>query len=268
MSYLYTAVVQYQDSDGRFVNLTQTATVTAHDLAGNSITGATITNIAIGVYVVSVTQADLEDVVFKVVPAVADQENHNDVAVMQEKVYHVADDIEGKVDIIDGFVDDILVDTSSILPALIEAVNSAVWSYTNRTLTQSATEVIAAVSGSSITQVRGDTWEIELPGLTLDSNLIQFAVKRSKYDSDEESLAFIDTDTGLLYLDGAEGVAGDGSLEYEGTTLWIRLKAAASATLPIGRFVYGAQSVAADGTVVEPYSGEFVILSDAVRAVE
>ena len=269
MSYIYTAVIQYQDSNGRFVNLTAAATVTAYDLAGNSIANPTITNLVTGVYKVSVTQADLEDVVFRVVPHVDDQANFDDVAVMQEKVYHVADDI--------------LVDTGTTIPATIATVDTVVdavkvktdqltFTQTNKVdayLTQTAAQITAAVSGSSITDIRGNTWDIDVASLTLDSNKIQFTIKRELGDTDAESLLLVDTTTGLLYINGVAATLAqnaDASLSYTGTTLTIAVDASITALLPIGSWRYGIQSVTAAGVVSEPYGGTFVITADAVRA--
>ncbi len=52
---------------------------------------------------------------------------------------------------------------------------------------------------------------------------------------------------------------------YEGTTLRFTLKAGSSAQLPIGEFKFGIQSIAEDGTVLEPYMGDWVIVPDYVR---
>lgn len=109
MAYVYSAVVQYTDSDGRFANLTQSPTVTAYDLDGNAIASPSITNIATGTYKVSVTQNDLEDVVFRVVPHTDDQADFADVAVMQDKVTHTADEI--------------LTDTGTTIPTAISNLN-------------------------------------------------------------------------------------------------------------------------------------------------
>jgi hypothetical protein len=128
-----------------------------------------------------------------------------------------------------------------------------------------ATSITAAVSGSSITDIRGDTWVIDVTNLTLDSNQIQFAIKRRASDSDDNALLLIDKTTGLLRLNGAAGTASDGTLAYAGTTLTITVKAGATAQLPVGGFVYGIQSITAAGAVSEPYGGLFVISADAVR---
>jgi hypothetical protein len=174
--------------------------------------------------------------------------------------------IPGTLTTIDGIVDDILVDTATTLPAEINGVHTEVWSSTDRTLTQSATSVTSSVSGSEITDVRGDSWSIDVTGLTLDANKQQFSIKRYSSDADTAALLLVDSATGLLYLNGAAGTAGDGSLVYAGTTLTITVKASATAQLPTGTFHYGIQSVSAAGSVNEAYGGDFVIQDDYVRA--
>jgi hypothetical protein len=233
--------------------------VTAYDLAGNIIASPTITNIATGVYKVSVTQDDLEDMIFRIVPHADDQANFDDVAVMQEKVYHVADDI--------------LVDTGITLPASIATVDEDVWTYSDRELTMSATEIISAVSGSSISQVRGNTWDFEITGVVLDSNKQQFVIKRSAGSSDANALLFIDSDDGLLRLNGVaieEAEQAKATLTYSAAEekLTIHVDADINAELPADTWKYGAQGIAADGDVSEPYQGDFVITADIVRATE
>jgi len=178
--------------------------------------------------------------------------------------------------IVDGNVDDIetilgtpanfMADVSGLAPTTDLTSSSDVWTYGSRTLTQSATSITAAVSGSSITDIRGNSWDIDVTELTLDSNLIQFTIKRSYEDADASALLMIDSDTGLLYLNGAAGTAGDGSLSLASTTLTIVTKASATAQLPPGTYVYGIQSITAAGAVAESYGGTFVITADRVRA--
>ena len=164
----------------------------------------------------------------------------------------------------------------AFIDASIDAVPTAaeVWATTPRKLTQTATEILASVTGDKITQIKGDTWDFDIEDVTLDANLIQLSIKSSKNNTDAESLVFIDTDTGLLYLNGvaATGVgdipaAADGSLSYTGTTLTVTLKATASALLPYGSdYKYGLQSITAAGVVAESYGGTFVITDDVVDA--
>lgn len=193
----------------------------------------------------------------------------SDVTTMDVHWYDLKEVID-PLAVVDTNVDSILVDTATTIPADIAALPTAaeVWENSTRTLTQSATSIESSVSGSTITQTKGDTWSFDIEDLTLDSNLIQLAIKRSKSDTDAESLVFIDTDTGLLYLNGAAATAGDGSLSYAGTTLTVTLKATATDDLPYGTsFYYGIQSITAADAVTEAYGGTFKITDDVVDAV-
>ena len=170
-----------------------------------------------------------------------------------------------------GWTDETLKAISEAIAALTDVSAAEVWAYATRTLTQTATSITAAVSGSSITDIRGNTWDIDVASLTLDSNQIQFAIKRNSLDTDNEALLLVAKTGGLLRLNGAAVVAGDAtkaSLTYAGTTLTIAADASITAQLPVGSWRYGIQSVtsATPGVVSEPYGGAFVISSDIVRA--
>ena len=166
-----------------------------------------------------------------------------------------------------GLKADAVTEIQSGLAATTDLTSSSdVWTYGSRTLTQSASSIISAVTGDSITDIRGSSWGIEVEDLTLDANKQQFTIKKSRDDADASALLMID-DTGLVYLNGAAGTSGDGSLSYTGTTLTITVKASATAQLPKGTYVYNIQYVTAAGVVEEPYGGKFVITPDGVRAV-
>lgn len=162
-------------------------------------------------------------------------------------------------------------DTLETLSDQIDTIDSsgvaaAVWSNADRTLTQTATSITSAVSGSTITDVRGDSWDIDITDLTLDSNKQQFAIKRHAGDADSAALLFVDSDTGLLCINGAAGTASDASLVYAGTTLTLTVKPAATAQIPTGNHLYGIQSVTAAGVVNEAYGGTFTVQADVVKA--
>jgi hypothetical protein len=195
-------------------------------------------------------------------------------------------------------VDAILVDTGTTLPAVLDAIKGTgwtdedlvaikaaidaveaaptpveIWSAPERRLTMEATEIIAAVSGSSITQIRGNTWDIEITGVTLDSNKQQFVIKLSTSSSDENALLFIDSETGLLRLNGEavdEADQGKAILIYSAAEekLNVHVKADINAKLPAAVVKYGIQGVSASGVVAEPYQGDFNIVADIVRATE
>ena len=321
MSYVYSAGVAYYDANKRFVNLTEAPTLTAHNLlTGAALAGAiTITNIATGRYRVQVTDATLTDVIFGVVPAVADQTLHGDVAVMQEKVYHVADDIvteitslndldaagirtavglasanlDTQLGTIDGNVDDVKAVTDQIVftepnrvdasatvdaQAVADAIEPLIptpeniWTYVKRTLTMTPAEVLAYITQTSITQVRGNTWEIPLTDLTLAGDKQQFVIKRHTSQPDEDAILFVDDLFGLLIVDGEDAEdETQADLDYTGTTLTLKVDAKIAAQLAVGNYIYGIQTVSADSeeTVVsEVYSGIFTITADVVRATE
>ena len=153
-------------------------------------------------------------------------------------------------------ITDILQDTGTDIPALITALGA--WQATN---------VTTAVSSGSITDIRGSSWSIAITDLTLDSNKQQFVIKRNVQDADTAALLFVDSTTGLIYLNGVAGTASDATLVYAGTTLTLTVKPGATAQLPVGTFHYGIQSVTAAGAVEEPYGGIFTISGDYVRAI-
>jgi len=142
-----------------------------------------------------------------------------------------------------------------------------VWANSDRTLTQSATSIISAVTGSSISDVRGSSWSIEITDLTLDANKQQFMIKRNDKEPDSTALLLVDSETGLLTLNGVSSglTAADATLVYAGTTLTLTVKASVTAQLPEGTLRYGVQYVTAAGLVEEPYGGNFTITADVVR---
>ncbi len=145
-----------------------------------------------------------------------------------------------------------------------------IWTSPSRTLTQAATSITAAVSGSSITDIRGNSWSISVTDLTLSGTIHQFAIKRHASQPDADAILFIDTATGLITVNGAAVVdAAQAGLDYTGTTLTITVDAEITAQLPAGSYVYGIQTVSQDSastTVSELYSGVFTITADVVRA--
>lgn len=153
-------------------------------------------------------------------------------------------------------ITDILQDTGTDIPALITALGK--WQATN---------VSKEVSSGSITDIRGSSWSIAITDLTLDANKQQFVIKRNVQDADTAALLFVDSTTGLIYLNGVAGTASDATLVYAGTTLTLTVKPGATAQLPVGTFHYGIQYVTAAGAVEEPYGGIFTISGDYVRAI-
>jgi len=163
------------------------------------------------------------------------------------------------------------------LEATLTAIKGAGW--TNETLVALKTAIAAiatwasaAISASytagAISDIRGSSWSIPMPDLTLDANKQQFSIKRNAQDLDEDAILFVDSKIGLITLNGVSTglTAGDASLVYAGTTLTLTVKTGATAQLPVGTFHYGIQSVTAAGVVEENYGGTFTITADIVRA--
>lgn len=166
--------------------------------------------------------------------------------------------LDGKVDTIDGIVDDIFANTGTDIPAQVSAI--ATWTAAN---------INSGLTAGTITQVRGNSWSFQVTGLTLYATKQQFVIKRNSQDTDAGALLFIDSVTGLITLDGVSTglTAADASIVYAGTTLTVTVDASATAQLERGSWVYGIQSIHSDGTVSEVYGGTFIITGDTVRAV-
>lgn len=161
------------------------------------------------------------------------------------------------------------VDASADAELSPEAIEE-IWKSPIRTLTQSPAEVIATVLGTGITQIRGNSWAVQLTGVVLESTQ-QFAIKYNATQPDSAALLFVDSVNGLTVLNG---VAQDGedsskaSLTYDGTILTLTVDASITAQLPVGGWQYGIQSVSDNGIVAEPYGGSFRVLADVVRAID
>jgi len=195
----------------------------------------------------------------------------------------VIDDLatQASVDVVAGVVDSILVNTGTDIPASIAALNdldaAGVWAYGTRTLTMTAAEIEAALSGDTITAHRGDSLSVSLTGLGSLAGYVSldFTVKRSKNDSDDEAIIRIrknasGLDDGLLRLNGALATAGDGSLVVDDEAagnITVNLAASATAKLkPSGGHHYDVQMI--DATIVKTKTeGTFVIPADVTRAV-
>jgi hypothetical protein len=139
-----------------------------------------------------------------------------------------------------------------------------------------------SITAGEIIQIRGNSWSFAIDDLTLSENKQQFAIKYTHLSApihqspaswrssspDADSLIFIDSDSGLLYLNGVQAADSSlGSLTYVGSTLTITLSAAATYLLTPGTYIFGIQSVDALGFVSEAYGGTFTILADVVRSV-
>lgn len=110
-----------------------------------------------------------------------------------------------------------------------------------RTLSQTASQVAAAVSGSTLTILAWDTWSASLTGLSIPAHTkMWLVVKAQKEDTDAQALIFIEKTDGLTVVNGAAySTPTDGALTVGATSVTMALKGAASGLLPnLDRAVY------------------------------
>jgi hypothetical protein len=157
---------------------------------------------------------------------------------------------------------------------LMAHLPAAIWGAGERTLTQSAASVAAAVLGDTITVYRGDTISISLTDLgnLTNKTKLYFTVKARAEDPDSLSLLQIECIAGLIYINGEAGTAGNGTLTINDPAtgaITITLTAAESAKLPtFASPSYDVQIVRSAGIPVSTLTtGSFVIMDDYTRVV-
>ena len=187
------------------------------------------------------------------------------IAAIQEKTEQLTFTAPNKVD---ASADVVL--SPEAIENMASAITEEIWSSSKRTLTQSPAEIIATVLGADITQIRGNSWAVQLTGVELGS-IQQLAIKHSAKQSDGAALLFVDSVNGLTVLNGVVQDGEDSSkasLTYDGTILTLTVDASITAQLPAGSLKYGIQSISNNGIVSEPYGGTFHVLADIVRATD
>jgi len=159
-----------------------------------------------------------------------------------------------------------------------ETTPAEVWASSTRTLTQSAAAVTAAVSGSDITILRGDTLVAALTGLGDLSGYvsIDFSVKGDKADTDSEAIIRIrlnasGTGDGLLRLNGA-GVS-DASLgsiridDEDAGDITVTLAASSTDDLVVRSGLYYDVQLITATAVSTLTDGDADVTGDVTRAV-
>ena len=132
--------------------------------------------------------------------------------------------------------------------------------------------IASAVVGSTITAHRGDTLSAALENIGALTNYskLWFTVKRDYDDADTAAVIQIEKTGGLLYLNGAVGTAGNGSLTINDVAsgdVTIVLNASETAKLSPGNYQYDIQILRSAGTPVSTLTyGEFVVPADVTRA--
>lgn len=171
-----------------------------------------------------------------------------------------------------------VLDTNYAVMGGAETTPAEVWANTTRTLTQSAAAVTAAVSGSDITILRGDTLVAALTGLGSLSGYvsIDFTVKGDKADEDSEAIIRIRKNAsgsgdGLLRLNGA-GVsaasAGSITIDDEGDgDITVTLAASSTDDLVVRSGLYYDVQLITSTAVSTLTDGDADVTADVTRAV-
>jgi len=144
-------------------------------------------------------------------------------------------------------------------------------------LDYSEVTVVTSIVGSTITILRGDTFNCYISGLGSLANYVSldFTVKASKAQADADSLIRIrlnasGSDDGLLTLNGAApSSASDGLIAIADTAagnITIVLAASCTDDLATGTYVYDVQLIEAWG-VSTLTSGKVTVVADVTRAV-
>lgn len=148
------------------------------------------------------------------------------------------------------------------------------WAATTRTLTSSAAATAAAVSGSTLTITRGDTFSAALTGLgnIATRTKLWFTVKVNRTLADTAAVIQITEAGGLVALNGAAyATSGHGSLtvtDAAAGNVTIALDEAATALLPeISGLAYDIQQLTAAGAVQTLTDSSLSITADVTRAV-
>ena len=154
----------------------------------------------------------------------------------------------------------------------LETTLNAVKAKTDLITTGTVITVTSPVSGSTITAIRGDTLSAALENIGALTNYskLWFTVKRDYDDADSAAVVQIEKTGGLLFINGAVGTAGNGSLTINDVAsgdVTIVLHASETAKLSPGNYQYDIQILRSAGTPVSTLTyGEFVVAADVTRA--
>ena len=170
-------------------------------------------------------------------------------------------------------------DTLETLSDQVDAIDdyidtevAAIKAKTDLITTGTTLTIASAVVGSTITAHRGDTLSAALENIGALTNYskLWFTVKRDYDDADTAAVIQIEKTGGLLYLNGAVGTAGNGSLTINDEAtgdVTIVLNASETAKLSPGNYQYDIQILRSAGTPVSTLTyGEFVVPADVTRA--
>jgi hypothetical protein len=137
------------------------------------------------------------------------------------------------------------------LSGLVATSAAAFWAFATRTLTQTASQIATAISGSTVTVHRGDSFSgtLTVADYTGYSKLWLTVKKHAGLADTASTIQIVlsspgaGTD-GLLYLNGASATAAQGSLVAASTTsVTIAIDEVATAVLEVRSYKYDVQAM-------------------------
>jgi DNA-binding transcriptional regulator YhcF (GntR family) len=157
-----------------------------------------------------------------------------------------------------------------------------IWEYGNRTLTYSPTNILS-ISSDALTFVRGDMVTYVFEDITdlatfTGSDIAYFTLKKNYQDLDSEAILQIDSDTGLLILNGqkvavASNAKAELTVDVAAETITLEIDADISKQLPYSTsdYYYDVELVIDGGSgfdnVVTPVIGTFTLTRDVTRKI-
>jgi hypothetical protein len=161
---------------------------------------------------------------------------------------------------------------AAALTAYAPATATAVWTYVSRTLTQTAAQIVATLSGTTLTIHRGDTLSISFTGLGNISTRTKlwFTLKNKFDDNDSQALIQIEETAGLMWINGVAGTSNLGSFVVTDAVTGaatLTLSASETAKLPMGgNKKYDVQK-AVNSTITTLTEGSANIVGDVTNAL-
>lgn len=221
------------------------------------VNGAAATEGAYGVYYHLLSNVDMNTYDYVAVFVTADSTvDAKEIAALLTDQTALAIDADGKV---------------SVSDTLLTATD--VWSAATRTLTQTAAQLAAVLTGSAIVIQRGDSFSLSLTGLGSLANLskLWFTAKQDRSDADASAIIQIEKTAGLVYLNAAgASTPAHGTITVNDATsgnITVMLDKAETASLAEITGDYDVQMLRNDGTVLTLTEGAFLVTSDITRAV-
>jgi len=158
-----------------------------------------------------------------------------------------------------------VLDTDYVIGTLDAAVSYVIWAYATRTLSSSSTGRGTGLSNSTWTVIRGDSLLETFSDIAADSSItkVQLTVKTSETLDDSDATLAIDSDSGLLYLNGASPGAFTATFSTAGV---LSVPASTMAELARGRYYYDVQ-VWRSSEVETPEDGKFIVAADITKTV-